>query len=144
MTIIELANSFLQIKIGGNDPLYNLMELNSTLLDHNIEVKDDNCVITPFYVSNGKKFELYLYELVIESGYESFDERVIASSGIEELSTFNEQYRIIRNKCTYGSCSSTIILDWISYISKNRELIDEVENVFLEKFDVHKVYIAIY
>ena len=106
-----------------------------------------DCIITPFYILNNKRYELYEYELIISST-ESFEQYMTIVTG-QKFETINKKVLETRENCYIelsGRNSSDItdqILKYLEYLKTNVEMQNEIKNIFNE-FDESKMFFAIY
>ena len=145
MTITDIYSMLKKTKISNEefvccDDLFNLLMIDS-------EITYIDCIITPYYISGNKRYELYEYELVMSST-ESFRQYMTIVTGRDWESINNDVVKT-REHCyieLMDKDSSDItmeIVKYIEYLKNNTNLKKEIESVFGE-FDFSKMFIAIY
>ena len=106
-----------------------------------------DCIITPFYISNNKRYELYEYELVMSST-ESFEQYMEIVTG-HKFEAVNKNVIEIRRHC-YIELSDKVnsdvtaeVIEYIEYIKNSIKLQNEIKDMF-DGFDDAKMFFAIY
>ena len=117
------------------------------LLKKDNDIRYIDCIITPYYISGNKRYELYEYELVMSST-ETFRHYMTIASG-RDFESINNNVVKTREHCyielmNKGDSDITAeMIRYLEYLKNNINLKKEIEAVFGE-FVFSKMFIAIY
>ena len=141
----------LDTRVVSNEKYYKLKDLNNALnaiSDRFIEV-DDN-VITPYYVSAGKRLELYEYELKIwNDSQEGFEEYILKLTGKKNLNDVPNEVMQRQKRCmvAYDNNSQKLRISrlkkYLCFLLRDEELKKQVESSF-GAFDEDNLYFDVY
>jgi len=147
--IEEIIQSLETVKIS-NELLYNIGQLENALnsLDEN-EVEVLECILTPYYVKEGKRLELYAYELNIKQVEDyNYDKHLLELTGKEKIEDI--PFNIIeRQKNCYieilkgKSLEKIRLQNYINYLYSSLDVHNEVKDSF-GSFAKEQLYFELY
>lgn len=113
------------------------------------ELKTEDIVLTPFYIDNGKRYELYDYELSIkgidkEINVESYTNIIFRNIAENEM----PKELIEKNKIRFipiknNKVSKEKIVQYLEYILASQDIRDTISQIF-EDFNIEKLYFEIF
>lgn len=145
MNIIDICSKLKKITVSNelffsSNDFINLLKMEG-------DIRYIDCIITPFYISNNKRYELYEYELVMSST-ESFERYMTIVTG-HKFEVINKNVIEIRRHCyielidKVNSDVTAEVIKYIEYLRNNIRLKNEIKDIF-DKFDEAKLFFAIY
>lgn len=118
------------------------------LSDQLIETED--YILTPFYIFQGKRMELYEYKLrVIVEKRGSFEDYLLAITGKKSVKDISEQI-IKRNRICYIECEDNTHMIKVNYLQKYINFLlfnDDIQcqvKKYLDSYDKNNLYFEIY
>ena len=135
----------------GKETLLHLSELSECLAKDIVLPKiEEDSLIVPFYVEDGKRLELYHYEFTIwGNDAAEFEDFILEVSGKNKLEEIPSDLMRIREICfsKMNGHNQNEVVDRIKFYFRflliGDEVNNEIENVF-GKFDSDKLFICIY
>lgn len=113
------------------------------------EVKTEDIVLTPFYIDNGKRYELYDYELSIkgidkEINVESYTNKIFRNIAENEM----PKELIEKNKIRFipiknNKVSKEKIVQYLEYVLASQDIRDTILQIFGD-FNIEKLYFKIF
>lgn len=150
MSFFDKYTPMISKLIIGGEELLNLCELISCIEMDKSPQLIDGCIIMPFYVSKGSRYELYQYEFYIESqNGESFQEYILRVTGRKNIESVPADILEIRQRCFVkieegNQCDIlSKIKEFFSFLMKDEKIQKEIMDVFSE-YDVNKLFVCIY
>lgn len=150
MSFFDKYTTMISKLIIGGEELLNLCELISCIEMDKSPQLIDGCIIMPFYVSKGSRYELYQYEFYIESqNGESFQEYILRVTGRKNIESVPADILEIRQRCFVkieegNQCDILLkIKEFFSFLMKDEKIQKEIMDVFSE-YDVNKLFVCIY
>ena len=150
MSFFDKYISMISKLIINSEELINLCELVSCIEMDKTPQLIDSCIITPFYVSKGSRYELYQYEFYIESqNGESFQEYILRVTGRKNIENVPTDILEIRQRCFVkleeGNQSDILLKmkEYFIFLMKDEKIRKEIMDVFSE-FDINNFFICIY
>ncbi|MCH5338591.1 MAG: hypothetical protein J1E03_07410 [Acetatifactor sp.] len=150
MSFFDKYTPLISKLIIGGEELLNLCELISCIEMDKSPQLIDGCIIMPFYVSKGSRYELYQYEFYIESqNGESFQEYILRVTGRKNIESVPADILEIRQRCFVkieegNQCDIlSKIKEFFSFLMKDEKIQKEIMDVFSE-YDVNKLFVCIY
>ena len=142
MHITDIHSNLRTITIS-NEVYFNCNDFFELLKTEN-DIRFIDCIITPFYISNNKRYELYEYELIMSST-ESFQQYMTIVAG-RQYESINNNVLEIRRNC-YIELSDRInsditadVIKYIEYLMDNIKLKNEVKDIF-DEYDASKIFL---
>lgn len=113
------------------------------------ELKTEDIVLTPFYIDNGKRYELYDYELSIkgidkEINVESYTNKIFRNIAENEM----PKELIEKNKIRFipiknNKVSKEKIVQYLEYVLASQDIRDTISQIF-GNFNIEKLYFEIF
>ena len=127
MKITEI-NTIIKFVEYAGEIYINLQELYN-LLKSDFRIEMEECIITPYYVQDDKRMELYQYEFCCTNEAD-FEEFVLKLTGKEKIEDIPEEIRYYRRKC-FSTCDERNgLTDFLTFLFDNKDLIEEIKKVF--------------
>lgn len=150
LNIKDLLKNIEKIKIS-NGEYYNLQIFYEKLIAINEELKlEDDIIITPYYISEGKVLEIYDYELNIRLVDKvDIDKYLLSKTGKKSIEEINEIIldKLINCYIELEECEQNKLIEkivkYIQYTVKSDELKKRIEKIY-KSFDENKIYFEIY
>ncbi|MFR2534668.1 MAG: hypothetical protein ACLS95_05505 [Clostridia bacterium] len=148
--LIDIIKNFKITKIS-NEKLYQMSDLEKALnLSNEDEFDIDELVIIPFYIEEGKLYELYAFELNIRVVKErNFDKYMLKFTGQEKMEDI-PLWIIERQKKCYieikedeRTISKTRIQEYLNYINNSEEIKEDITSVY-GNFTKDNLYFELY
>lgn len=140
--ITEIYTVVEHIALSG-ELFINLSDFNNILKsDIGKQIEMEECLITPFYIQDNKRMELYQYELNICNKC-GFEEYILERTGERNLGDIPEEIIKLRKICFANSEEYNKIIYYLDFLFKNQELRKEVEQSF-GSFNEANLYVAVY
>ena len=140
MKVTELNTVLGTIEYAG-EKFINLLELEE-LLEDEIVLEMDEVIITPYYIQNDKRLELYQYEFCCMKNC-NFKEYVLNLTGKKRIEDIPKEILTIRNSCFATVDEPDKLKDFLKFLFQNKYLQKEVEQVFGE-YVVKNLYAIVY
>ena len=129
--------------IFQNEVFINLVDFLRVLeLDLENQIKMDSCVITPYYIADNKRMELYQYEFLLSDEYD-FEDYILIKTGKKKIENIPDEVLMLRNKCFAKANEKQKLIDYLHFLLFSQELKNEVESVFGD-FYKFNLYVSIY
>lgn len=140
--ITELASKLRHIIVSG-ESLINLLDFEK-MLEANIhrEIAAEEYSIVPFYVQDGKRMELYQYEILVSSKYD-FDDYILKLTGKKNICDISDDIASLRKMCFAKASDTDKLQEYLNFLINNQTLRKEVKSVF-GRFEVSNLFLAIY
>jgi hypothetical protein len=149
-TMKEIIGKLKIFKIS-NEELHKLIDFENALQllkEDDIEVSE--CILTPYYVDDGKRYEFYSYELNIrEVEQKDFDKYLLQFTGKQKIEDIPSNI-VERQKNCYieflngeNYFKKQLIQNYIEYIYNSSDIQQEVKSCF-PKFTKDNLYFEIY
>ena len=140
MRITEINTIIKSVEYAG-EIFINLQELHNLLTtDFGIEMEE--CIITPFYVQDDKRMELYQYEFCCTNGVD-FEEFILKLTGKEKIEDISEEIWYLRRKCFSICDEPNGLTDFLTFLFDNKALIEEIKKVFGD-YITENLYAVVY
>lgn len=110
--------------------------------DDGKQIELEECLITPFYICDSKRMELYQYEFCITDEY-NFEDYITKLTGKKSLEEIPKEIIELRKICFASVSEKNKINEYLKYIVENQDLKSEVEQVF-DNFDKANLYVTVY
>lgn len=140
MRIIEINTVIKSIEYAG-EMYISIQELDN-LLKTDFELEMDECLITPYYIQDNKRMELYQYEFwcTEESDFEKY---ILKLTGKEKIEDISEEILCLRKNCFLTSDESDGLTDFLKFLLDNKTLKGEIKKVF-GHYSVENLYAVVY
>ena len=127
MRITEINTVIKSIEYAG-EIFINLQELDN-LLKTGFRIEMEECLITPYYIQDNKRMELYQYEFCCTDEID-FEEYILKLTGKEKKEDISEEILCIRKNC-FSTCDEPNgLADFLKFLFENKTLKKEIEQVF--------------
>lgn len=103
MKITEIKTVIKSTEYAG-EIFINLQELDN-LLKTNLKIEMEECIITPYYIQDNKRMELYQYEFCCTDEID-FEEYILKLTGKEKKEDISEDVICLRKNC-FSTCDES-------------------------------------
>lgn len=114
-----------------------------SVLENGVMIEREEFIITPYYVSGGKRMELYEYEFHCSDEYNSFEDYILKKTGKERVEDVAEKIFQLRKMCFAKVNEFDKLGDYLTFLSENKELQEMVGKAFGD-YKEECLYIAVY
>ena len=140
--ITELASKLRHIAVSG-EALINLLDFEKMLEAYiHREIAAEDYSIVPFYVRDGKRMELYQYEMLVSSKCD-FGSYILKLTGERNIDEIPEDIVSLRKMCFAKAGDTNKLQEYLNFLINNQTLRKEVKSVF-GRFEVSNLFLAIY
>lgn len=140
MKITDIDTVIKSVEYAG-EIFINLQELYH-LLKTDFGMEMEECLITPYYIQDNKRVELYQYEFCCTDEI-GFKEYVLKLTGKEKIEDVPEEIFNLRRKC-FSTCNElTGLADYLKFLFENEALKEEIEQLFGE-YIAGNLYAVVY
>lgn len=140
MKITKINTIIKSVEYAG-EIFINLKELDN-LLKTDFKIEMEECLITPYYIQDNKRMELYQYEFCCTDEFD-FEEYILKLTGKEKIEDISEEILFLRKKC-FSTCNKPSgLADFLKFLLENKILKKEIEQVF-GNYIVENLYVVIY
>ena len=137
-----------KIIIGGEEML-NLCELVKCIETDKTPPLIEECIITPYYINESGRYELYQYEFCAEQrDGATFEKYLLRITGKKKIEEVPDDIIGIRKICfsqiDVNNQSSTLkkVIEYFHFLMYDEEVQSEVIGIFTE-FDINNIYVCI-
>lgn len=145
----KYTSTILKINMNGEEML-NLCELVKYIEADETLLQIEECIITPYYINERGRYELYQYEFCVEQkDGETFEEYILRITGKKKIEEVPDNIIRIRQMCfsKIGEDDQSSIIgkikDYFYFLISDKEVKDEIIDVFAE-FNPNKLFICTY
>lgn len=150
MSLVDKYASMISTKNIGGEEMWNLCELVRCMEEDEPLPFIEECIITPYYINENERYELYQYEFCAEKDNgETFDEYILRMTGKSKIEEIPEDIIRIRKIC-FGKINEDNqsgilkkIKEYFYFLMNDEEVQREIKNIF-EEFNINKIYVCIY
>ncbi len=140
MRITEINTVIKSVEYAG-EIFINLQELDN-LLKTDFRIEMEECLITPYYIQDNKRMELYQYEFCC-TGELGFEEYILKITGKKKIEDISEEIYCLRRNC-FSTCDEpNKLADFLNFLFENKTLKKEIEQVFGEYIE-ENLYAVVY
>lgn len=140
MRITEINTVIKSIEYAG-EIFINLQELDN-LLKTGFRIEMEECLITPYYIQDNKRMELYQYEFCCTNEID-FEEYILKLTGKEKKEDISEDIFCLRKNC-FSTCDEPNgLADFLKFLFGNKTLKKEIEQVF-DDYIAGNLYAVVY
>lgn len=140
MRITEINTVIKSIEYAG-EIYINLQELDN-LLKTDVRIEMEECLITPYYIQDNKRMELYQYEFCCTDEID-FEEYILKLTGKEKKEEISEEIFCLRKNC-FSTCDEPNgLADFLKFLFENKNLKTEIEKVF-DDYIAENLYAVVY
>lgn len=127
MRITEINTAIKSVEYAG-EIYINLQELDN-LLKTDFRIEMEECLITPYYIQDNKRMELYQYEFCCTGEFD-FEEYVLKLTGKDKIEDISEEICCLRKNC-FSTCDEPNgLADFLKFLFDNKTLKEEIKKVF--------------
>lgn len=127
MKITEINTVIKSVEYTG-EIFINLQELDN-LLKKDFGIEMEECLITPYYIQDNKRMELYQYEFCCTDEID-FENYILKLTGKEKLEDISEEIFCLRKNC-FSTCSELNgLTHFLKFLFEDENLQKEIEQVF--------------
>ena len=127
MRITEINKVIKSVESAGEN-FINLQELHN-LLKTDFRIEMEECLITPYYIQDDKRMELYQYEFCCTNEV-NFEEFILKLTGKEKIGDISEDICYLRRKC-FSTCDEPNgLADFLTFLFNNQVLMEEIKKAF--------------
>lgn len=119
----------------------NLQELDN-LLKTGFRIEMEECLITPYYIQDNKRMELYQYEFCCTDEID-FEEYILKLTGKEKKEDISEEILCLRKDCFSICDEANGLADFLKFLFENKTLKKEIEQVF-DYYIAEDLYAVVY
>lgn len=106
------------------------------------QIEMEECLITPYYIQNNKRMELYQYEFCICNEY-NFEDYILKLTGKSNFEDIPEEIISLRKICFARIDENNKLFDYLNFLFENQELRREVEQIF-DNFSELNLYATVF
>lgn len=140
MRITEINTIIKSVEYAG-EIFINLQELYN-LLKTDFRIEMEECIITPYYIQDNKRMELYQYEFCCTDEFD-FEEYILKLTGKEKIEDISEEICYLRRIC-FSTCDEPDgLVEFLKFLFNNKTLQEEIKNVFGD-YVVGNLYAVMY
>lgn len=140
MRVTEINSMIKSVEYAG-EIFVNLQELNE-LLKMNFKIEMGDCLITPYYIQDNRRMELYQYEFCCTNELE-FQQYILKLTGKEKIEDVSKEIYILRRNC-FSTCDEPNgLANFLKFLFENKNLKKEIKQVFGD-YIPENLYAAIY
>lgn len=140
MKITEINSIIKSVEYAG-EIFINLQELDSFLKkDYRIEMEE--CLITPYYIQDNKRMELYQYEFCCTNEL-NFEKYILKITGKEKVDDVPKEILYLKRNCFSTYDEPKRLAEFLKFLFKNKTLKEEIEQAFGE-YIVDNLYAVVY
>lgn len=140
MKITEIKTVIKSTEYAG-EIFINLQELDN-LLKTNLKIEMEECIITPYYIQDNKRMELYQYEFCCTGEFD-FEEYILKLTGKEKIEDVSEEILCLRKNC-FSTCNEpNWLTDFLKFVFENETLKEEIKQVFGD-YIAENLYAVVY
>ena len=127
MRITEINTIIKSVEYAG-EIFVNLLELDN-LLKTDFRIEMEECLITPYYIHDDKRMELYQYEFCCTSE-DDFEDFILKLTGKEKIEDIPEEVCCLRRKC-FSTCDEPNgLADFLTFLFNSKTLKEEIKKAF--------------
>ncbi len=127
MRITEINTAIKSVEYAG-EIFINLQELDN-LLKTDFRIEMEECLITPYYIQDNKRMELYQYEFCCTGEFD-FEEYILKLTGKDKIEDISEEICCLRKNC-FSTCDEPNgLADFLKFLFGNKTLKEEIKKVF--------------
>ena len=127
MRITEINTVIKSVEYAG-EIFINLQELHN-LLKTDFRLEMEECLITPYYIQDNKRMELYQYEFCCTDEFD-FEEYILKLTGKDKIEDISEEICCLRKNC-FSTCDEPNgLADFLKFLFDNKTLKEEIKKVF--------------
>lgn len=127
MRITEINTAIKSVEYAG-EIFINLQELDN-LLKTDFRIEMEECLITPYYIQDNKRMELYQYEFCCTDEFD-FEEYILKLTGKDKIEDISEEICCLRKNC-FSTCDEPNgLADFLKFLFDNKTLKEEIKKVF--------------
>ncbi len=127
MKVSDINKKLRTIEYAG-ELFVNLQELRELLRNEPL-VEMEETLITPYYIQDNKRLELYQYEFCCTEDC-TFEDYILTQTGKNQIKEVPQEIIYLRKKCFATYEEENKLKDYIDFIFENRTLQNEVVNSF--------------
>ncbi len=140
MRITEINTVIKSVEYAG-EIFINLQELDN-LLKNDFRIEMEECLITPYYIQDNKRMELYQYEFCCTDEFD-FEGYILKLTGKEKIEDIPEDICCLRRNC-FSTCDEPNgLADFLKFLFDNKTLQEEIKKVF-GNYIVENLYAVVY
>lgn len=150
MSFLDKYLSMISKIIIGGEEMLNLCELTKCIETDKTPPLIEECIITPYYINESSRYELYQYEFYVEQkNGETFEEYILRITGKGKIEEVPDDIIRIRKICfaqiDVDNQSSILIKiqEYFHFLMNDEAVQSEVTDIFSE-FDINKIFVCIY
>jgi len=140
MKLSQINTVIKAVEYAGEN-FINLQDLYN-LLTTEVKIEMEECLITPYYLQDNKRMELYQYEFCCTSEY-NFEEYVLEVTGKHKIEDIPKEILYLRKKCFATIDEPNRLFEFLKFILENKDLQEEVKKTF-GNYIVEDLYAIIY
>lgn len=140
MKITEINSIIKSVEYAG-ERFINIRELDS-FLKNNYTIKMEECLITPYYIQDNKRMELYQYEFCCTNELD-FENYLLKITGKEKVADVPEEILFLKRKCFSTYDDSNSLVEFIKFLYENKTLKEEIKQAFGEYIQ-DNLFVVIY
>ena len=140
MRVTEINTALRTVEYAG-EFFINLQELNK-FLENETLIEMEEVLITPYYIQDNKRLELYQYEFCCTNDYD-FKDYILKLTGKKRIEDIPKEILYLRKNCFATLDEPNNLRDFLGFLFENKSLQEEVEQVFGD-YVAENLYAIIY
>ncbi len=140
MKITEKSTVIKSVEYNG-EVYINLQELDD-LLKTDFKIEMEECLITPYYIQDNRRMELYQYEFCCTDEI-NLKEYILKLTDKEKIEDVSEEIFYLRKNC-FSTCNEpNRLADFLKFLLRNKTLKEEIKQTF-GNYVVENLYAVVY
>ena len=125
---LKKMNALVKTVEYNKEIFINLRELYE-LISAGLKIEMQECLITPYYLQDNRRMELYQYEFCC-TDKSTFEEHVLTVTGKIKIEEIPQDILSLKKKCFSTINQTNGLLDFLKFLFENKELQKEIEQIF--------------
>lgn len=140
MKITEINTVIKSVEYAG-EIFINLQELDN-LLKKDFRIEMEECLITPYYIQNNKRMELYQYEFCCTDEFD-FEKYILKTTGKEKIEDVSKEILCLKRNCFATYDEPNRLADFLKFLFENKTLKEEIKQAFGD-YIAENLYAVVY
>ncbi len=140
MKVTEIVTVLRNVEYAG-EFFINLQDLDE-LLKKDVLIEMEEVIITPYYIKNNKRLEMYQYEFCCMSDCD-FNDYILKLTGKKRIEDIPNRILDLRKKCFSTINESNKLREFLDFLLNDKNLQEEIELVFGD-YATENLYAVVY
>lgn len=148
MLFLEFLEQKVEYIMFNNNKYYNFLSLSKLLSTYeNKKLYIDDTIIVPYYISNGKIYEIYDYELFIVVNGIELNEYILKKTGRSSLNNINsdllKKFDLCYMNLNLPYVDTLKMINYVTHILNGEDMRCRIYNIFNE-YVIENLYFEVY